>query len=152
MTVVNFFKYTFIVIDKKLLLLLFKNGHNYAQIGRIMGFSRQRVHLLLVGYKKKNIIIDQCVICRQKASTTYAINKKKSKVIKICSKCDYLLNGDSITKKIIKTRKVKKWSRYYLKCELCNDTKYSYRSIGLCSKCYNSYNYARKKLKEENLF
>ena len=89
------------MLDKKLALLMLKNGHSQAQIAKNFNVSRQRIHQFLTGYtsitalfnykpkyKRHNnsktnkleiiyveLITRGCGVCRQKASAIHHIDK-----------------------------------------------------------------------------
>ena len=93
------------MLDKKLILQLYKKRHSYAQISRIMSVSRQRIHQILTGYhaglsrtkQGKKIIESDCKICYGRAASIHHIdrnpkNNRPQNLLSICNSCHYELH------------------------------------------------------------
>ena len=161
------------MIDKKLVFLLNKKGHNYSKIARITNVSRQRIHQILTGYKtlssikqyrpkfkrqKKSLanlyerlIQKGCTICYEEASLIHhkdknSQNNEKSNLLPVCIKCHHELHLSEKSKKLKAYSPIlKPWSRNYLSnCIICK-SKNSHYAKGLCQNCYGRYRYFLKK-------
>src|SRR3990167_6275653 len=166
------------MIDKKLVLLLLKNGHNQSGIAIQLGVSRQRIHQVARGYKtlhdtffkyspkfkrQKNSMVNKleqllnkgCGICRYQATVFHHIDKNSKNndlknIMALCVKCHYEIHLGEKTKKIIGEKRIPTWSRKYKECIICNSSKKMYGGYGLCALCYHK-NWYHKKKQEENL-
>src|SRR3990167_11518610 len=74
------------MIDKKLVLLLIKNGNNQSEIARQIGVSRQRIHQITHGYKtlRRGLFKYTPKFKRQKNSK---VNKLQQLLDKGCGIC-----------------------------------------------------------------
>lgn len=84
---------------------MYDRGKSYAEIGRKLSISRQRVHQIVRGYKntgrqgrkKKYKSIALCAVCSVKASCLHHIdfnneNDSKSNLLPLCRSCHYKIH------------------------------------------------------------
>src|SRR5579859_3230468 len=156
------------VLDKKLVLMLYENHNTYAEIGRKLNVSRQRVHQIIANYKhygrsgklkKYKKLGKKCFICRELAMALHHKDRNNNNenidnLIPVCKKCHYDLHRGQKHKYngIKKPPKVRipkfryEWSLQFAQCRRCGTTKTKYASRGLCKNCYENIRYHNKKL------
>lgn len=145
------------MIDKKLCVMLYENGHGFTEIATTLHVSKQRIHQIVKNYKnygwkrfnkkEKKLLKEKikCSICRQPTKIFHHIDRNNSNdsidnLMPLCKKCHEEIHGGE--KRIFKKKYT--WSKKYKECILCLSTKHKHSGKGLCSKCYYI------KLKEEN--
>ena len=154
--------------------MFIRNGHSQSGVARILGTSRQRVHQIVRNYvsrwgtNKEQLqkLRGGCKICRQDASQLHHIdgnthNNHIKNLLPVCPRCHYELHYSEITKKINKKlkkgrfyippkrRRKSEWSKWYVRCIVCEQTRRKYFAKGMCSRCYSVY--WRMKRKSEEL-
>lgn len=134
-------------IDKKLIIHLYRQGHGYADIARIVGgkygVSRQYIYMIVNSYyntgKKGNLRADkynnmkECEMCNEEAVALHHIdrnnkNDKPKNLLPVCKKCHYKLHRGE-------KRKINFWSQKYTKCIQCDLSSSPHQGKGLCRKC-----------------
>lgn len=88
------------MLDKKLIQTMYDHRFTYAEIGRRLGVSRQRIHQILSGYKtntvkiktRRKLINKPCEICGHKPDVIHHIDKNPdnnevNNLMPLCYKC-----------------------------------------------------------------
>jgi len=161
------------MLDKKLVLMLYSNDHTQAEISRIMGVTRERIHQIVTDYapfyRNKRILKRMkkgCTICRGEATLIHHIdydrrNHISTNLMPLCHLCHVEVHLSSRTKRLRNytykpfksnfTRKNGRWSKNYLKCIICRENTRIYGGKGLCSACYQIYQREKNRKEEKEL-
>jgi len=159
--------------NSHLALMFIRNGHSQAEIARILGLSRQRIHQIVRNYrsrkynskKKMKKLTTGCKICRQEANHLHHIdgnthNNHIDNLMPLCPRCHYELHSGKIAQKInkklktnsfaisLKRRNKSEWSKWYVRCIVCENTNHRYYAKGMCSQCYPIYWKIKSKTEE----
>ena len=126
--------------------MLYESGHGYAEIGRTINVSRQRIHQLLKEYKntarqgrvlKYRQLLKKCKVCRNKATNLHHIdfnnkNDDLTNLLSICKECHYKIHKDRTI-----NRFRGKWCYKYDFCLRCHRTCRKHWAKGYCDSCYH---------------
>jgi predicted DNA-binding protein YlxM (UPF0122 family) len=147
------------MIDKKLCVMLYENGHGFTEIATTLHVSKQRIHQIIKNYKnygwkrfnkKEKKLLKakmKCAICRQPTQIFHHIDRNNANesienLMPLCKKCHKEIHrGEKHISKVIRKVYQKKrkytWSIRYKECILCLSTDHPHKAKGMCSKCYN---------------
>lgn len=161
------------MIDKKIALLMLKNGHTQSKIARTFRVTRQRISQIVLGYstysyrskRMKNKLANGCVICRQKAMEIHHVdgdpeNNSLKNRMPVCRKCHTIIHLGELSKKILRRKRFPlpknkrgcgktlpkgRWSINYHECIVCGESSKKYGGRGMCSCCYQNFRNLKKK-------
>jgi len=131
---------------------MFKNNQSYAEIGRTLGVSRQRIHQIVNNYKntgradrikRYRELGEICALCQKNKTVNLHhkdfdnTNDSINNLIPICKECHYQLHKDRpyIRRSSIH---VYDWFFPYIRCSGCISIKRKHFKNGYCRKCYKN--------------
>lgn len=130
---------------QKEIFKMWTDGDSLEDISRHYKLSRQRINqivnqaILLEAQKlvKEGFVLD---------IKEFVKSKKKQHTKKLGLK-----KGYGVKKEVVKKVKIKKWSRYYDKCRMCDSINNKHHSHGYCKKCYTKSDVWKESVKKSHL-